>query len=210
MLKNFIRNSHSDCRLAYVCVRVIAYTQYGAPPYKLHHSASASPTSDVSCHVILSARYRRVLRTDIKVIPHQHSLLNKLGQDGCTRTVRGGAIAARFGRFGILYSGCKAYSACDAVFGMLYSDTSACCMRSDTSILRSVLRTSLSGAYMPGVLSRYGRNLGAQKRKKLRVAGAIAGASDAPPAVETENRIYHSIASSGNMTRLKGKGMAKP
>ena len=113
----------------------------------------------VSCHVILSARYRRVLRTDIKVIPHQHSLLNKLGQDGCTRTVRGGAIAARFGRFGILYSGCKAYSACDAVFGMLYSDTSACCMRTDTSILRSVLRTSLSGAYMPGVLSRYGRTL---------------------------------------------------
>ena len=52
-----------------------------------------------TCNLIL---YLRVLRTDIKIITHQHSLVSKSSQAGCTRTVRGGAIAARFGRFAML------------------------------------------------------------------------------------------------------------
>ena len=46
--------------------------------------------------------YRRILLTDIKIIPHLHSRLSKSCPASCTRTVRCRATAARIGRFGML------------------------------------------------------------------------------------------------------------
>ena len=51
-----------------------------------------------TCNLI---RYLRILLTDIKVIRYWLSALSKSGHVSYTRTVRDGALAARFARFGM-------------------------------------------------------------------------------------------------------------
>ena len=47
-------------------------------------------------------RDRSILHTDIKIIPYWHSALSKSGHVSYTRTVRDGALSARFARSGML------------------------------------------------------------------------------------------------------------